>query len=62
MIMTEKRLSAQTTEDLMQRKRELENGLAVASLHGVEVPEELVSELEETQKELSRRIDCNPAK
>jgi|LakMenEpi03Aug12_release.lakeMendotaPanAssembly.Ray.scaffolds.fasta_scaffold158295_2 hypothetical protein len=60
MIMTENRLSTQSTEELMHRKRELENGLAAASMHGVEVPEELVLELRETQTELSKRMDFSP--
>lgn len=60
MIMTENVLASVSTEELLQRKRELENGMAAASMHGVEVPQELVSELQETQDELAKRIDCSP--
>ncbi|CAN5545386.1 hypothetical protein BH10CYA1_BH10CYA1_19170 [soil metagenome] len=61
MLMTANELSAVPTEDLMQRKRELENGLAAASMHGVEVPEDLLIELKKTQDELATRIDCTPS-
>ena len=59
--MTKNALSLVTTEDLMQRKHELENGLAAASMHGVEVPEDLLTELQDTQNELAKRYDCTPS-
>jgi hypothetical protein len=57
MIMTdaEDKLLNQPLEQLLERKRELESGLAAASMHGVEAPNELLTELKETQKELARR-------
>ena len=61
MLMTENALSFVATEDLMQRKRQLEHGLAAASMHGVEAPEDLLTELRDTQNELAKRIDCNPS-
>lgn len=61
MFMTANDLSSVPTEDLMQRKRDLENGLAAASMHGVEVPHDLVKELEETQNELAKRLDFSPS-
>ncbi len=61
MLMTANELSAVPTQELMQRKRALENGLATASMHGVEAPVELLAELKKTQDELSTRIDCSPA-
>lgn len=57
-IMTEQlehQLSSASTEELMQRKRELENGLSAATMHGVEIPEDLANELQATQNELARR-------
>lgn len=61
MLMTANELSAVSTEELMQRKRELENSLAAASIHGVEVPEDFLAELKRTQDELATRIDCTPS-
>lgn len=61
MIMTANDLSAVSTEDLMQRKRALENGLAAASMHGVELPENLLTELKDTQSELAKRLDFTPS-
>ncbi len=57
MIMTdaENKLLNQPLEILIERKRELESGLAAASMHGVEAPNDLLTELKETQKELARR-------
>ncbi|MBS1957240.1 MAG: hypothetical protein JST89_23840 [Cyanobacteria bacterium SZAS-4] len=61
MLMTATDLSGVSTEDLMQRKRELENGLATASMHGVELPEALLNELKDTQNELAKRLDFEPS-
>lgn len=58
MMMTEQaeqHLSSTSTDELMKRKRELENGLSAATMHGVEVPEDLLTELQATQNELARR-------
>jgi hypothetical protein len=57
MLMTEaeNKYSNTSTHELLERKRQLESGLAAASMHGVEAPEDLVSELKETQIELASR-------
>jgi hypothetical protein len=57
MLMTEaeNKYSNTSTADLLERKRQLESGLAAASMHGVEAPENLLSELKETQTELASR-------
>lgn len=61
MLMTANDLSSVSTEDLMKRKHELENGLAAASTHGVEVPEDLLIELKNTQDELAKRLNFAPS-
>ncbi len=60
MIMTGSELALVPTDELMQRKRDLENGLAAASMHGVEIPEDMLKELTDTQIELAKRLDCSP--
>lgn len=48
-------LQEQSIENLLERKQQLEDGLAAASMHGVEIPKDLLTELKETQRELARR-------
>lgn len=61
MLMTEEQLlSNRPLEELLERKRQLENGLSAATMHGVDAPPELLSELQDTQRELARRLDCTP--
>jgi hypothetical protein len=61
MVMTEadNKLINQPLEMLLARKRELESGLAAASMHGVDAPHDLLAELKETQDELARRTSTD---